>query len=461
MIDLSERLTTDASLALGKAESVPRADAIEQALAVVLDDDPTGAQALAGVPVLLEWGRERIRRIGAGKRSLHLMTNTRALAPEAAYDVVAEAAVAAVDAFPGARLALRGDSTLRGHVLEEYLALRDAALPGLEPPLLLVPALPAAGRVTAGGVHMLERNGNRVPLDQTEYASDGLFAYRDARLLQWAEDRSGGFFPRPEGKELHLRELRERGPDAVAEALLELAGRARPAAFAPDAETVADLALIAAGLDQATGAGAGVVLRCAPTFVGVWTGTTASTLVDPPPAPEGVLLVCGSYVQTTTRQLRRLLEERPGSLVEVDVSALVSDRREAEITRAAGAVERTIERDRLAVVATPRERPADTLGLAAGERIALGLARIVRGLASRPSVVVAKGGVTSAVTLQEGLGAVEADVVGPIVPGVSLWEATDGRGERLSYIVVPGNVGGDDLLADLVSRILACQSSPC
>lgn len=462
MIELAEWSTENATpLGLSRVEPAPRTDVIERSLALVLDDDPTGAQALAGVPVLLEWGCERICRVGAGKRSVHLMTNTRALAPGVAYNVVAEAAGAAVDAAPGARLALRGDSTLRGHVLQEYLALRDAVLPGLEPPLLLVPALPAAGRVTVGGVQMLEQDGVRVPLDRTEYASDGLFAYRDACLLQWAEDRSGGHFARSEGKELHLRELRERGPDAVAETILELAGQARPAAFAPDAETADDLALIAAGLDQATSAGVGVVLRCAPAFVGIWTGTTASMLVDPPAAPEGVLLVCGSYVQTTTRQLERLLEEHPRSLVEVDVSALVSESPTVAITRAARAVDRVLESDRFAVVSTPRERPAGTLGLHAGGRIALGLARVVRSLASRPSVVVAKGGVTSAVTLREGLGAVEAEVVGPIVPGVSLWETADEHGDRISYVVVPGNVGGDELLADLVSRMLAGHCSPC
>ena len=333
--------------------------------------------------------------------------------------------------------------------------------PVSNPPLLLVPALPAAGRVTVGGIHMLERDRIRVPLDETEFASDGLLAYRDARLLQWAEDRSGGFFVRSEGKELHLNELRDRGADAVAETLLELADRGQPAAFAPDAETADDLALIAAGFDQATGAGAGIVLRCAPAFVGTWTGTTASTLVDPPAAPEGVLLVCGSYVRTTTRQLERLLEDRPGSVVEVDVSALVSERAVAEIARAARAVERRLSRDRFAIVSTPRERPAGTLSLAAGERIARGLASVVRRLASRPSVVVAKGGVTSAVTLQQGLGAMEADVVGPIVPGVSLWKVTNERGELVPYVVVPGNVGGDDLLADLVSRILARCSHRC
>src|SRR5206468_11139000 len=102
----------------------------------------------------------------------------------------------------------RGDSTLQAHLLEEYLAVRDVAFPGRTPPLLLVPALPYAGRITVGGVHLLERDGRRIPLHETEFAADPSFAYDDARLLQWAEDRSGGLFARAAGREIHLDELR-------------------------------------------------------------------------------------------------------------------------------------------------------------------------------------------------------------------------------------------------------------
>src|SRR5207248_3577804 len=123
-----------------------------------------------------------------GSPAIHLLTNSRAFPPARAAEIVRDAAEAAVAAFGRPRLALRGDSTLRAHLLEEYLAVRDAAFPGRTPPLLLVPALPAAGRVTVGGVHLIERDGRRTPLHETEYAADPSFAYRDARLLQWADD---------------------------------------------------------------------------------------------------------------------------------------------------------------------------------------------------------------------------------------------------------------------------------
>ena len=165
-------------------------------------------QTLAGIRVLLAWDDPgRIAGALAGRRSVHLVTNTRALEPDEARTTVAAAARAALGAVPGTRLVLRGDSTLRAHLLEEYLGLCDALDRG-RPPLLLVPALPSAGRVTREGVHLIERGGRVEPLHETEYAGDGVFAYSSARLLEWAEERSGGLFPASEGRELHLDELR-------------------------------------------------------------------------------------------------------------------------------------------------------------------------------------------------------------------------------------------------------------
>jgi hypothetical protein len=47
-------------------------------------------------------------------------------------------------------------------------------------------------------------------------------------------------------------------------------------------------------------------------------------------------------------------------------------------------------------------------------------------------------------------------VAGPVVAGVALWRA-ESRGREVDYLVVPGNVGDDDLLADLVSLLVGSQ----
>jgi uncharacterized protein YgbK (DUF1537 family) len=420
---------------------------------VVLDDDPTGVQTLAGVRVLLAWDPERVHAALEGRPSVHLITNTRALPAARVRPFIAAAARASLDGVPDAAIVLRGDSTLRGHLLEEYLGVRDVVTPSGWPVLLLVPALPSAGRITVGGVHLFDLDGRRTPLHETEYARDGVFTYASARLLEWADERSNGLFRAGAGRELHLAVLRSRGPSAVAEALLALAATGDPVVFAPDAETVDDLDLVAQGYRAAAAHGASVIVRCAPTFAGVLAATTASAFVPAPIASDGVLVVCGSYVPQSTRQLSGLLDARPGSLVEADVLALASDDPSAEIAQLAASVSRRMAADRFAVLATPRERPVGTTNLDAGERIAAGLARVVAAVTPSPSLLLAKGGITGAVTLRDGVGAVEADVIGPVEPGVSLWSARWPDGAMLDYMVVPGNVGDDDLLARLVAAV--------
>jgi uncharacterized protein YgbK (DUF1537 family) len=420
---------------------------------VVLDDDPTGVQTLAGIRVLLAWDPARVRAALAGRPSVHLITNTRALPAERVRSFVAGAASAALEGEPDAAVVLRGDSTLRGHMLEEYLGVRDVVAPSGWPVLLLVPALPSAGRVTVGGFHLFDRDGRRTPLHETEYARDGVFAYASARLLEWAEERSGGLFGSAAGRELHLDVLHSRGPAAVTEALLALQASGDPAALAPDAETLDDLEVVAEGYRAATASGASVIVRCAPTFAGVLAGTTAPGLVPSPSARDSVLVVCGSYVPQSTRQLSRLLDARSGSLVEADVVALAGDNPSGEIAELTAHVSHRLAADRLAVLATPRERPVGTTSLDAGERIAAGLAQVVAGARPRPSLLVAKGGITAAVTLRDGVGAAEADVVGPVESGVSLWSAHWPDGSELDSLVVPGNVGDDDLLARLVAAV--------
>ena len=45
-------------------------------------------------------------------------------------------------------------------------------------------------------------------------------------------------------------------------------------------------------------------------------------------------------------------------------------------------------------------------------------------------------------------------MLGPVVPGVSRWAARWRDGSPVDYLVVPGNVGDDDLLARLVEGIV-------
>jgi uncharacterized protein YgbK (DUF1537 family) len=422
----------------------------------VVDDDPTGAQGQADVPLLLSW---RAGLLEAALRddppALHMLTNSRALNEDAAYAVVRNATEAADAAASHPRLVLRGDSTLRAHLLPEYAGVRDVLSPGLAPPLLLVPALPAAGRITRDGRHWLVRDGRRIPLDETEFATDGEFAYASSRLLDWAQERSGGFFDAANGIEIGLDEIRaEGGADRVRAALLEAAAKARPAVVVPDAEQQSDLVTIAEGLRMAWRRAPEIVVRCAPTFASVLSGASATDRAPLPAVERGLLVVVGSHVPMTTAQLAALVTNHPDALVEVDAATLAGPESPAAVAEAVDRSRAVLEHDRLAVVATTRAPAAEALGQDAGMRVARGLAAIVEQLRDASDVLLSKGGITSAVVVRDGLRAERAQIVGPVAPGVSLWLAHAEDDESRPVIVFPGNVGAAESLAELVERLL-------
>jgi uncharacterized protein YgbK (DUF1537 family) len=419
---------------------------------IVLDDDPTGAQSEAAVPVVLEWDPDLLAAVAAERPpAVHLLTNTRATGPGEARSITAAAAAAASAAFPGSPIFLRGDSTLRAHMLPEYEGVREALHPDSEPVLMLIPALPAAGRVTEGGIHYIEREGRRTPLAETEYARDPEFAYSSARLLTWAEERSGGRIPAARGRELHLGRLREAGPEAVVEALAEL-DEEGAAALAVDAVDGGDLALIAAGLRLALADGAEVIVRCAPAFVGVYSGAAAEERVDPPTAGP-VLVLCGSHVPTSNRQLDVLLARRPDSVVWMRPEVLVGSDSGVEVAKAIDAASSRLASGGLAVVATERERYVNGDPVRAGAAIASGMAAVLAALRNEVGVVISKGGITSAVNVREGLAARIARVRGPLRDGVSLWIVDTPEQQAVPIVVFPGNVGGADELAEIVEQI--------
>lgn len=422
---------------------------------IVLDDDPTGAQNLQDVRVLLDW------RHGAQDHEVRfddltfILTNTRSMDAQDARSTTTEAARMGSRHRPGARFLLRSDSTLRGHLLGEYLGLSEALHGGRTPPLLLVPALPTAGRVTLDGVHLLEGAGGQVALSETEYARDPVFGYRSSRLLDWAEERSDGFFRALDGDAIPLAELRSGGSDVVVQRIEKLARSDVPAVLAPDAVTSVDLEVIARGLELADARGLETIVRCGPAFVAALAGHAAASHVPMPRAQGGLLVVCGSWVPATTRQLKHLETRFPGVSTQLDLDAIRGGEMAAEHTRLASAVGRNLEAHGLAILATPRERAAWAGDQSTQRLVRSSIVDVVRSVAPLAAVFITKGGITSADVAVEALAEPEALVVGPVEDGVMHWRLGETPAGTRHQLVVPGNVGDDATLSRLVEKVSA------
>ena len=321
----------------------------------------------------------------------------------------------------------------------------------------MAPYFGEGGRVTVGDVHYLERAGARVPVGDTEYAADPAFGYHASNLREWvAEKYAAAGLGSPVMTSLSLQVVRGGGPAAVADALERL-----PAAgvAVANAEVDRDIEVVALGGLIAEEAGVPVIARTAASYVRARAGRrpmpllTAAELQTDGPG----LIVVGSHVDTTTRQVRRLLDVRGDRITveELAVDRLTAGGAEAwaAIDRAAATLEAALRSGRIGLVATERTRRE--VDLTGGRAVSGALAAIVDRVEHRPAWVIAKGGITSSDVASVALGMREARVAGQILRGVPVWVGgADTRWPGMPLVVFPGNVGDDASLLGAVEKLV-------
>ncbi|KRE71901.1 MULTISPECIES: four-carbon acid sugar kinase family protein [Micrococcaceae] len=464
------------ALAASNAE-VPR-------VLVVLDDDPTGTQSVADLPVLTRWDVEDFTwAFGQDKPAVYVLTNTRSLDPaEAAArngEVVRNALAAAGS---GLRLGFvsRSDSTLRGHYpLEpDVIAATVAAVSGEKTDgVVLVPAFPDAGRLTIGGVHYMRGTGNAkgtlVPVSETEFARDASFGFSTSVMADYVAEKSQGRFPADSVIVLDLNIIRAgaaaQDPAISAKAIadaIEPATDSTP--IVADIVTENDFRALALGLEEAERRGKNLLYRVGPPFVRGRIGqeirtalTAQEAYAGNTPSEAGGLIVVGSHVGLTTRQLNVLTAQHSSArIIEIDVEKLLGAEPDAKahldqtvdaVVDALRAGDVIVHTSRLLI---KTDDPAESL------RIARTVSAAVVDVVNRtlktfpPRFVIAKGGITSSDVAAHGLEIRHAIVRGPMLPGiVSLWEPVDGPAKGIPYIVFAGNVGDDDSLAQVTSKL--------
>ncbi|MBB1569975.1 MAG: hypothetical protein HG432_000200 [Propionibacterium sp.] len=443
---------------------------------IVLDDDPTGTQSVADLPVLTNWSADALAwGLRQGCPAVYVMTNSRSLDPAEAEQRNREVAEAAYTAAERTGLAIdfvsRSDSTLRGHFPLEPLTLAETvrqregiAIDGV----VIVPAFGDAGRITVGGMHYARTpDGGYLPVGESEFARDATFGYHSSRLADWVAERSQGRWTAADVLQIGLTQLRT-APDAVV-ALLRRANSVQP--IVADIVDECDLRQLAIALARAEAAGSRFLYRVGPPFPRARIGQDVraplesqdvADLVAAGPARDAVggLIVVGSHVDLTTRQLTELRRRSAPAEVVIDVPQVLSPSRDAHLDAVVAAALRHLPQGNV-VISTSRNL---VTGADAGDSLRLSRAVsaavvevVQRVLAScTPRFVVAKGGITSSDVASRGLGITRAFVRGPMLPGiVSLWEPMDGPARGISYVVFAGNVGDAASLADVVTKLSA------
>ena len=241
----------------------------------------------------------------------------------------------------------RSDSTLRGHYpLEpDVIAATVAEVSGEKTDgVVLVPAFPDAGRITIGGVHYMrgtgEAVGTLIPVAETEFAKDASFGFTNSEMAHYVEEKSRGRFAADSVIVLDLNFIRAGASGditgdpaisakAIADAI-DVASNSTP--IVADIVTENDLRALALGLEESERRGKKLLYRVGPPFMRARIGqeirtplTSAEAYAGNTPSEAGGLIVVGSHVGVTNRQLKALTEQHSAArIVEIDVQKLLT-----------------------------------------------------------------------------------------------------------------------------------------
>ena len=400
---------------------------------VVLDDDPTGIQTVHGCQLITDWNDESVSQAFSDEEPFfYILTNTRAMTRQEAADVTRQAmeAVVRVNRQYGYRLIIvsRSDSCLRGHfpletdVMRQVLSEADMKV---WPKVPFCPAFIEAGRYTIDGVHYMKDGDRLVPVSETEFARDNVFAYHTSVLLDYIKEKGAN----PEDYEI------------------------------VNAQTYDEIAAYVAQLENAIADFDGaVVVRSSSSFPRAMSGISDKGLLDRSmlKKQDGVgCFVVGSHVQKTTRQLQQLLSAEGTKGVEVDVKRILEDP-ESLMQDILTMLSKTAAEGLTPVVYTSRQEVrlenADQRQHL-GQRVSDFLVEIVHRLPFTPTYLVGKGGITSHDILTKGLGIKSARVLGQVINSVPCVMTRD-----FPYIIFPGNVGCDESLKEVYQKLGATQS---
>lgn len=437
---------------------------------VVIDDDPTGSQSVADIPVLTAWQVSDLEwALSQNTLLLFVLTNSRSVDAGTAAarnaEVVANATIAARNLGKTLTYLSRGDSLLRGHFPEETDAIQKAVLKAGGRSIdgvVVVPAFPSAGRVTVGGIHYLRSGQDLVPVAQTEFARDSSFAFTHSDLREYVQEKTHDRVHSTSVVLVGLASIRTSAEQIAA----DLSDVSDGQFVVADCVTDDDLRALCEGLALAESRGKLFLYRTGPAFVGARVGQVRPEPLDVTEAlmgsetrQVGGLIVVGSHVALTNRQLEHLLAGRPDiEDVEMDVDRIETADGAVYLDELAHSVVRLLRKSDVVLRTSRSLRTGmdEDESLRISRDISSAVSSVVHAVARqcRPRFVVAKGGITSNDVATVGLEIRRATIRGPLLDGlVSLWRPVGGLAQDIPYVVFPGNVGDESALLAVVNKL--------
>ncbi len=439
---------------------------------IVLDDDPTGVQTVHNISVYTDWDEDTIRAGFAETNNMFfLLTNSRSFSKEETARIHKDIAnkVCKVSEETGLDFVLisRGDSTLRGHYpLEtETLAAEIKQNRGYDiDGEIICPFFMEGGRYTFGNIHYVKEGDALIPAGMTEFAWDKTFGYESSSLPEYIEEKTKKAYEANSCITISIEELRNFQIENIYEKLMAAKEFNKIIVNAID---YVDLKIFCIAFLKAIQGGKHFLARTAAAFPKVLAGIDEIPLLVKEDLVKlgnkiGGIVLIGSHVKKTTLQLQSLMEsEEELCFIEFDVNSYFkAGGLEREVNRTVSEVEQLIKKGNTCIIYTSRKLLVpDTCDkdqiLKVSVKISEAVTSIIGKLETKPSFIVAKGGITSSDVGTKALKVKKALVMGQIKKGIPVWmTGAESKFPGMPYIIFPGNVGEVTTLREIIEELV-------
>lgn len=419
---------------------------------IVLDDDPTGTQTVYDIPVLTTWETKVIEaELDRNTPLFYILTNSRSLQEEKAIALGQHIGANIHQAMEAKQkkclLISRSDSTLRGHYPAEVTAL-EKGLHINNSVHLIIPAFFEGGRYTINDIHYVKENDQLIPAAQTPFAKDKVFGYTASNLKEWVVEKTKGAVSTTAVKSLSIEIIRNASTEVITQQIEDLNTGEVCVVNAADYNDLKKVALSVLSAKQQ------IVLRTAASFVAALDAKPAKDLLNAKrlgiDTQKAGLIIVGSYVPKTSRQLAYLQQHNALVELEIDVEKVLAGNSPSSALFAKQIDEALVSGTSVLVYTSRKLISAQSTeqSLAIGNQVSAFLTQIVKSITVQPEFIIAKGGITSSDIATKSLEMQRAIVLGQILPGIPIWQADKGsKFPNLPYVVFPGNVGDDAALS--------------
>lgn len=423
---------------------------------IVLDDDPTGTQTVHDIPVLTKWTDALIsQELALGTPLFFILTNTRSLTVNESCALTLEVAIRVKEAASALNkkclVISRSDSTLRGHYPSEVTVLTEVFLPqkGVH---FIVPAFFEGGRYTINNVHYVREGDMMIPAGETPFAKDKVFGYSSSNLEDWIIEKFNGDIDKKHIHHLSITALESQSSEELTTHINTMEHNTVCIVNATNYKHLqkAIYSIFSSNINpyfRTAASFIAAITQQKPKFIDVATMNLDKDV--------GGLTVLGSYVPKSTSQLNHVLENQDITAIEIDVASILKGTARSIESIAMFVDKQLVKND--VILYTSRTLISTELSeknLDIGSLVSNYLTDVVASLSIAPRYIIGKGGITSSDIATRSLKIKKATVLGQMIPGVPVWDASAGsKFPETPFIIFPGNVGDHTALTTVIKKL--------